>query len=53
MRTNRDKSEKYGWDHGLELFSHDVEDGIFEAIMECDTDMSDHYRAFQHSGEAT
>ena len=40
LRTSRDKSEKYGWDHGLELFSHDVEDGIFEAIMECDTDMS-------------
>ena len=25
LRTNRDKSEKYGWDHGLELFSHEMQ----------------------------
>lgn len=40
LRTNRNRNERYGWDHGLELFSRDIEDGIFEAIMECDTDMS-------------
>lgn len=54
LRTNRNRNERYGWDHGLELFSRDVEDGIFEAIMENDSDMSvliEHFNILEKANE--
>lgn len=40
LRSNRNPDERYSWDGKLEIFSHEVEEGIFSAIVECDTDMS-------------
>lgn len=51
LRGNRDQSRRYEWDYGLELFSNDVEDGIFSAIMDSDTDMSVIKEHFSVSGE--
>lgn len=47
-RIDRYTESKYGWDYGMGLFSRDVEDGIFSAITDSDTDMSvvkEHFRA--------
>ncbi len=40
LRSDRMLKQRYEWNYGLEQFSHDVEDGIFEAIMERGIDMS-------------
>ena len=40
LRSTRPITERYEWYYGLEQFSQDVEDGVFAAIMDLDTDMS-------------
>lgn len=39
VRSDRSRKPRYEWDYGLEQFSHDIEDGIFESIMERDSDL--------------
>lgn len=36
LRNNRTLKQAYEWNYGLEQFSRDIEDGIFEAIMSAD-----------------
>lgn len=38
LRHNRVLKQAYEWNYGLEQFSKDIEDGIFEAIMSIDSD---------------
>lgn len=40
LRSTRPLGEHYEWNYGLEQFSHNVEDGVFAAIMDLDTDIS-------------
>ncbi len=40
LRSDRSLKQYYEWNYGLEQFSRDIEDGIFEAIMELDSDLS-------------
>lgn len=40
LHSDRMLKQAYEWDYGLEQFTRDVEDGIFEAIMGMDADLS-------------
>lgn len=40
VRGNRVQDSRYEWNCGLEAFSHDVEEGVFSAIAEADSDIS-------------
>ena len=40
LRSTRPLGEHYEWNYGLEQFSSSVEDGVFAAIMDLDTDIS-------------
>ena len=51
LRNDRVLKQAYGWDYGLEQFSRDVEDGIFEAIVGLDTDLSVVKEHFRFSGQ--
>lgn len=37
LRNNRTLKQAYEWNYGLEQFSRDIEDGIFESIMAIDS----------------
>ena len=40
LRNDRLLKQAYGWNYGLEQFSRDIEDGIFEAVVDMDSDLS-------------
>lgn len=40
LRNTRPLGAHYEWNYGLEQFSHNVEDGVFAALMDSDADIS-------------
>ncbi len=52
LRNDRMLKQAYGWNYGLEQFSRDIEDGIFEAIVDIDSDLSVVKEHFRFSGSA-
>lgn len=51
LRNDRMLKQAYGWNYGLEQFSRDIEDGIFEAIVDMDSDLSVVKEHFHFSGD--
>lgn len=51
LRSDRVLKQAYGWNYSLEQFSRDVEDGIFEAVVDMDTDLGVIKEHFHFSGD--
>ena len=54
LSGNRTLKQAYEWNYGLEQFSRDIEDGVFDAIMKLDSDLSvvkEHFRFSPQSDE--